>query len=200
MHSLVAVVDYVIDWLYNKACCLSLVVDVDVDASKFHFLLTVPRAYVVGLISHSVIWSYFFPRLQSRLQYQISLLSNNCLHSVQRNSITLKHWICCNGHDPKIFSLSFIWGTVQYFFLHIFIRLKDHNWGAAWQLYAARSTRLLRRWGRRTSVQSMARPSTCWIWGLLIHSSPHDHPSASGDISTQSFIRLSPHYSWSSRA
>ena len=65
VQSLVPVVDYVIDCLYNRACCLILVVDVDY--SKFHFLLTVPLAYVVGLIIHTVIWSYLFPRLQSRL-------------------------------------------------------------------------------------------------------------------------------------
>ena len=89
VQSLVPVVDYVIDCLYNRACCLILVVDVDY--SKFHFLLTVPLAYVVGLIIHTVIWSYLFPRLQSRLQYQFSLLSNNYLHSVQRNAKALKH-------------------------------------------------------------------------------------------------------------
>ena len=66
------------------------------------------------------------------------------------------------------------------------------NWGATWQLYAARSTRPLGRWGRRTSVQSMAKLSTCWIWGLLIHSSPHYHPSTSGDISTQLHKAFSP--------
>ena len=66
------------------------------------------------------------------------------------------------------------------------------NWGAAWQLYAARSTRPPRRCGRRTSVQSMAKLSTCWIWGLLIHSSPHYHPSTSGEISTQLHKAFSP--------